>query len=187
MLSEQSTSKTKDGAAHDAMEALTQARERQEEARRLHDQQIDEASAAETILNFTMKDTLEKAEALEKHVRTVTMRAESLATTEADFVETFLVRQEEAQRHLNGRSVYHFSRHTLNIAQRRKREGKRLQLCASSQAHTRKRLTNAGPSIGGGHFGPPRTRKGEADLKRRTMGRGADDLSQALEHFQLKR
>ena len=42
-----------------------------------------------------IKDTLEKTEALEEHVKTVTMRAESLATTEADFGKTLLDRQEE--------------------------------------------------------------------------------------------
>ena len=47
--------------AHEAMEALTQARERQEEAGRLH----EEASAADTTFNDAIKDTPEKAEALE--------------------------------------------------------------------------------------------------------------------------
>ena len=42
-----------------------------------------------------------KTEALEKHVKTVNMRTESLATTEADFFEALLDRQEEAQKHLN--------------------------------------------------------------------------------------
>ena len=55
----------------------------------------------ETMFNDTIKGTLEKAEALEKHVKTVTMRAECLATTEADFFKTLLDRQEEAQRHRN--------------------------------------------------------------------------------------
>ena len=35
-----------------------------------------------------------KIEALEKHVKTVNMRTESLATTEADFFKTLLDRQE---------------------------------------------------------------------------------------------
>ena len=46
------------------------------------------------------KTLLQKTEALEKYVKTVTMRAETLATTEADF-KTLLDRQEEAQNHLN--------------------------------------------------------------------------------------
>ena len=48
-----------------------------------------------------MKDTLAKTEAFEKYVKTVTMRAEDLATTEADFFKTLLERQEEALKHLN--------------------------------------------------------------------------------------
>ena len=48
-----------------------------------------------------MKDTLEEAEALERHVKTVTMRAEWLATTDAVVFKPLLNRQEEAQRHLN--------------------------------------------------------------------------------------
>ena len=56
----------------------------------------------ETIFNGTVKDTLAKSEALEKYVKTVTMRAEALATTEADFFKTLIERQEEeAQKHLN--------------------------------------------------------------------------------------
>ena len=44
-------------------------------------------------------------EALEKRVKTVTMRVESLATTEADFFKTFLERQKETQRNLNDLSA----------------------------------------------------------------------------------
>ena len=60
-----------------------------------------ETAEAETIFNGTIKDTLAKNEALEKHVKTVTMRAEALATTKADFFKAVLDRQEEAQKHLN--------------------------------------------------------------------------------------
>ena len=60
-----------------------------------------ETAESETIFNGTMKDTLAKTEALEKHVKTVTMRAEALATTEADFFKALFDRQEEAQKHLN--------------------------------------------------------------------------------------
>ena len=59
-----------------------------------------ETAEAETIFNGTIKDTLAKTEALEKYVKTVTMRAEALATTEADFFNPLLDRQEEAQKHL---------------------------------------------------------------------------------------
>ena len=44
-------------------------------------------------------------EALEKRVKTVTMRAESLATTEADFFKTFLERYKSTQRNLNNLSA----------------------------------------------------------------------------------
>ena len=60
---------------------------------------------AQTMLNDTIKVTLEKAEALERHVKTVTMRAESLATTDGDFFKTPVNRQEEAQNHLNSLSA----------------------------------------------------------------------------------
>ena len=49
---------------------------------------------------------------------------------------------------------------------------------AHLQAERRKRLTNAWLLIGTEHFGLPRTRKGEAELKQRSTGRGAaDDFS----------
>ena len=60
-----------------------------------------ETAEAETIFNGTIKDTLAKNEVPEKYVKTVTMRVESLATTEADFFKALLDRQEEAQKHLN--------------------------------------------------------------------------------------
>ena len=83
------------------MEAAIQARERQEEARLFCETKSQETAEAETIFNGTIKDTLEKTEALKKHVKTVTMRAEALATTEADFFKTLLDQQEEAHKHLN--------------------------------------------------------------------------------------
>ena len=48
-----------------------------------------------------IRRTLERTEAFEKHVKTVTMRADSLATTEADFVQTLIERQEESIRELH--------------------------------------------------------------------------------------
>ena len=73
----------------------------QVEARVAHEKKCQEAVEAETIFNGTIKDTLAKNEALEKHVKTVTMRADAFATTEADFFKALLDRQEEAQKHLN--------------------------------------------------------------------------------------
>ena len=87
------------------MDALTQARE-QQVARRLHEHMCQEAAEAKTMYNSTIKDTLEKAETLEKHVKAVTMRAESWATTEAHFFKTLLDRQEQAQKHLNELSAH---------------------------------------------------------------------------------
>ena len=52
------------------------------------------------MFNGTIQHTLKKAEALEKRVKTLTMRAEWLATTEADFFKTLLDCQEEKQKHL---------------------------------------------------------------------------------------
>ena len=50
--------------------ALTQARERWEEARRLYEHKCEETAVAETMFNGAIKDTLlEKAEAPEKHVK----------------------------------------------------------------------------------------------------------------------
>ena len=71
----------KGNAANEAMEAATQAREWQDEARLFYVQKIQDAAEAETIFKGTIKETLEISEALEKHLKTVTMRAESLATT----------------------------------------------------------------------------------------------------------
>ena len=112
-LAEQSTSKTKGTAAHEAVEALTSARARQEEARRLYELKCEETAEAETMFNSTLKDILEKAEALEEHVKAVARRTESLGTTEEDFFfNTLLDRQEEAQTHLNDLSVQLSQQHT---------------------------------------------------------------------------
>ena len=59
-----------------------------------------EAAAAEEIYHDAISRTLEKTEALEKHVKTVTMRADSLVTTEADFFHTLIERQEASIREL---------------------------------------------------------------------------------------
>ena len=65
--------------------SFPQARAWQEEAKRLYDRKFEEAAEAGTIYHEPMQRTREKTEAREKHVKTVTMRAGSLATTEADF------------------------------------------------------------------------------------------------------
>ena len=90
---ERTVLRTKGNAAHSAMEAATKARERQEEAKRLFEQRCKGAAEAEMAHNEAIKRTLEETEALERHVKSVTMRAESLATTEADFFQTLFERQ----------------------------------------------------------------------------------------------
>ena len=55
------------------MEALSSARE--EDARRVYDQKCGGAAVAETNHTNAMQDVFGKAEALEEHVTTVTMRA----------------------------------------------------------------------------------------------------------------
>ena len=90
---EQAASRTKGNAAHVAVEAVTGP----ENTRAKMSRSIGGWEA----VNCAIMRTLEKTEALEKHVMTVTMRAESLATTEADFFQTLLDRQEETQRNLN--------------------------------------------------------------------------------------
>ena len=104
---EQATSRTKGNAADEAKEATTQARDRQEEAKLfLRAQKSQETAEADTIFDGTIKKALlQKTEALEKYVKTVTMRAETLATTEADFFKTLIERQEGAQKHLNELAV----------------------------------------------------------------------------------
>ena len=52
------------------------AREWQEEAKRAYDQKFAEAADAEEAYHNAIRRTLAKTEALEKHVKTVTMRAD---------------------------------------------------------------------------------------------------------------
>ena len=84
------------------------------------------------MFNGAIKDTLEKTEALQKHVKDRHREggAESLANEEAVFFKTLLDRQEEAQRHMNelcaaGAAKHHDLLPTKNVAQYRKREGTR--------------------------------------------------------------
>ena len=69
--------------------------------RSAHDPKFADAADAEETYHNAIRGTLERTEALEKHVKTVTMRADSLATTEADFFQTLIERQEESIRELN--------------------------------------------------------------------------------------
>ena len=98
---ERAVTTSKDNAACATVEVATRAREWQEEAKRLCDQKFQEAGEAEAVHNDAIKCTVEKTEALEKLVKTVTMRADSLGTTEADFLQMLLERQEETQRDFN--------------------------------------------------------------------------------------
>ena len=64
-------------------------------------QKFAEAAEVEETYHDAIRRTLEKTEALERHVKTVTMRADSLVTTEADFFQTLIASQEETIRELN--------------------------------------------------------------------------------------
>ena len=97
-------------AAYAAMEAATRARERQEEAKRLD---------AEAAYNEAIQCTLEKTEALEKLVKTVTMRAHSLAITEADFLQTLFERQEDTLRNAHRGTMSHAAFVSSFLEQRR--------------------------------------------------------------------
>ena len=83
------------------MEAVIMAREWQAEAERAYDQKFVEAAEAEVTYHDAIRSTLERTEALEKHVKTVTMSADSFAFNEADFFQTLIERQEETIRELN--------------------------------------------------------------------------------------
>ena len=99
--SERATSASKGNAAFEAMEAVAIAREWQAEAQRTYDQKFAEATDAEETYHNAIKRRLDKTAALERHVKTVTMRDESLAFNEADFFQTLIDSQEETVRELN--------------------------------------------------------------------------------------
>ena len=75
--SEHTTSRAKGNAAYTAIEEVAMARELQAEAKRIYDQKFVDAAEAEETYHNAIKRTLEKTEALERHVKTVTMRADS--------------------------------------------------------------------------------------------------------------
>ena len=60
-----------------------------------------EAATAKEAYPDTIRRTLEKTEKLERHVKTVTMRADSLAFVNADFFQTLIERQEQTIPELN--------------------------------------------------------------------------------------
>ena len=64
-LTEQTASRTKGNAAYEAMEAATQARECQEKARLVYEQEGQDTAERKTIFNDAIKNTLEKT----KHLR----------------------------------------------------------------------------------------------------------------------
>ena len=99
--SERMTSCSRGNAAYTAMEEVIKAREWQAEAKRAYDQKFAEAELAEEVYHNAIRRTLEKTEALEKHVKTVTMRTDSLAFNESSFFQTLIERQEESIRGLN--------------------------------------------------------------------------------------
>ena len=74
----------KANAADEAMEALAQARQRQAETKH----KCQEAAKAETIHSGAIRETFEKAEALEQHVKTVTMRGEIRGDHGGGFLHT---------------------------------------------------------------------------------------------------
>ena len=98
---ERATSISKGNAAYAAMQAVTVARGWQEEAKRAYDRKFAEGAGTEEAHHDAIKRTLEKTDALEKHVKTVTMKADSLAATEADFFQTLVKREEESVGELN--------------------------------------------------------------------------------------
>ena len=89
-------SKDKGDAAYEAMEAVTEARAHSDEAKRISDHKCDECHASEEVFNEGTTNVFEKAEALERHVKTAPMRAESLAIKEDDFNKTLIEEHEEA-------------------------------------------------------------------------------------------
>ena len=88
------------------MEAVIKARAQQEEAKRAYDA---EAAIAEEAYHDAIRRTIEKTEVLERHVKTVTMRADSLTTVEADFFQSLIERQDASPDPHSGesRDQYH--------------------------------------------------------------------------------
>ena len=81
---EQAASRTKGNAAYAAVEQ-SHRREVQEELWQLYEQTCQEIPEVWKLHNCATMRILEKTEALQEHAKTVTMRADSLASMEADF------------------------------------------------------------------------------------------------------
>ena len=93
--------KKKGDFAHEAVEGVTKAHAKLEEARRMCDHECDGCHSAEEVSNEARQNVLKKAEMLEKDWRTVTMRAESLALTEDDINKTVSEEHDVAQVRMN--------------------------------------------------------------------------------------
>ena len=100
MLSDHAGSKKGD-AAYEGVEAFSKARAQQLEAKHFYDHKCSEFANAETYYESTTENGFEKAKALKRHMKTVTMRAESLAITEDDTNKTLTADYEEAQELMN--------------------------------------------------------------------------------------
>ena len=101
MLLEHAGCKNKGDVACEAMDALTKDRAEQLEAKRFCHQMWSEFAQAETNCEKATENILEKADALDWHVKTATMRAESLAITRDHCNKTLCARREEAQDRMN--------------------------------------------------------------------------------------
>ena len=75
---ERATSTSKGNEAYAAMEAVIKARAQQDESKRIYDEKFAEAVVAEEAYHDAISRTLEKTEVLERHVKTVAKRADSL-------------------------------------------------------------------------------------------------------------
>ena len=87
---ERATSTSKGNEAYAAMEAVIKASAQQDEAKRVYDEKFAEAVVAETAYHEAISRTFEKTEILERHVKTVTMKVDSLTTVEADFFQALI-------------------------------------------------------------------------------------------------
>ena len=112
-VTERATSVSTGNDAYAAMEAVTMAREWQFEGAQQEGVNGRKRPSVPMTRNSSrprkpkktyhdaIRRTLEKTEALEKHVKTVTMRSDSPAFNEADFFQTLIERQEEIIREIN--------------------------------------------------------------------------------------
>ena len=104
---ERATSTSKGNDAYAAMEAVIKARAQEEEAKRAYNAKFAEAATAEEAYHDAIRRTIEKTEVLERHVKTVTMRADLLAYIEADFFQSLIERQEDIIKELHTLYSHH--------------------------------------------------------------------------------